>query len=225
MKRIFIAYIALIIATSCNHNENFIIEGKITDETFTGSKIYLVALDGPVSKNVDSTVIVGGSFRFETVADSMCVKIIRVPVRYPDLIEDFVVVTEPGKINVVMSAISHGKGTRLNNILQGWKEKKHNYDSIQWALYSRINKGSLNQQASDSLNSSIKKLNKIFISDVIRLQNENIHNGIGLLLFKLYFNALPEGEKNRILDITGKTYSEKDAELKRMIASDRNGKK
>jgi len=225
MKRIFIAYIALLITTSCNHKENFTIEGKVTDETFTGSKIYLVALDGPVSKNVDSTIIVDRSFHFETEADSMCVKILRVPVRYPNLIEDLVVVTEPGKINVVMSAISHGKGTRLNNILQEWKEKKHNYDSIQWALYSGINSGSLNQEASDSLNSSLKKLNDIFKSDVVRLQNENIHNGIGLLLFKLYFNALPEGEKNRILEITGKIYSEKDAELKRMIGSDRNGKK
>lgn len=225
MKRIFIAYIVLLFTTSCHYKETFTIEGKITDETFKGSKIYLVALDGPVSKNVDSTVIVGGSFRFETKADSMCVKILRVPVRYPNLIEDLVVVTEPGKINVVMSAISHGKGTRLNNILQEWKEKKHNYDSIQWALYSRKNGGSLNQEASDSLNSSLKKLNDIFKSDVVRLQNENIHNGIGLLLFKLYFNALPDGEKNRILEITGKIYSEKDAELRRMIGSDRNGKK
>jgi hypothetical protein len=225
MKRIFIVYIVLFITTSCHHKETFTIEGMVTDETYKGSKIYLVALDGPVSKNVDSTVIVDRSFRSETEADSMCVKILRVPVRYPNLIEDFVVVTEPGKINVVMSAISNGMGTRLNNILQEWKEKKHNYDSIQWALYSRINSGTLKQKESDSLNISLKKLNNIFMSDVIRLQNENIHNGIGLLLFKLYFNALPVGEKNRILEIAGKNYSEKDAELKRMIESDRNAKK
>jgi len=55
MKRIFIAYIGLLFTTSCHYKETFTIEGKITDETFTGSKIYLVALDGPVSKNVDST--------------------------------------------------------------------------------------------------------------------------------------------------------------------------
>jgi len=45
------------------------------------------------------------------------------------------------------------------------------------------------------------------------------------LLFKLYFNALPAGEKNRILEITGNTYIDKDAELKKMIGSEHNGEK
>ncbi|MEI8224627.1 MAG: DUF4369 domain-containing protein [Bacteroidota bacterium] len=225
MKRIFIAYFALLITTSCNHKETFTIEGKVPDETLWGSKIYLVALDGPVTKNVDSTVIVDGSFRFETVADSLCVKIIRVPVRYPDIIEDLVVVTESGILNVVLSASSHGDGTHLNNILQEWKERKHAYDSVQWELYSGKTREGITQEVTDSLMSYSIKLNNIFMSDVVRLQNENMHNGIGLFLFKLYFNALPAGEKDRILEITGNTYLDKDAELKKMIGSDHNGKK
>jgi len=225
MKRIFIAYFALLITTSCNHKETFTVEGKVPDETFRGSKIYLVALDGPVSRNVDSTVIVDGSFRFESVADSLGVKILRVPVRYPDIIEDLVVVTEPGTLNVVMSDNSHGEGTHLNNILQEWKEKKHAYDSIQWDLYSRKSRGRISKQASDNIMSYSIKLNDIFIADIVSLQNENMHNGIGLLLFKLYFNALPAGEKNRILEITGNTYIDKDAELKKMIGSEHNGEK
>lgn len=225
MKRIFIAYFALLITTSCNHKETFTIEGKVPDETFRGSKIYLVALDGPVSKNVDSTIIVDGNFRFESVADSFCVKILRIPFRYPNIIEDLVVVTEPGTLNVVMSDNSHGEGTHLNNILQEWKGEKHVFDSVQWKLYSRKNREGINPDASDSLLNYSKKLNYKFMSDVVRLQNQNMHNGIGLLLFKLYFNALPAGEKNRILEITGSTYSDKDAELKKMIGSEHNGEK
>ena len=225
MKRIFIAYITLLIYISCSHKETFTINGKVPDETFRGSKIYLVALDGPITKNVDSTIIINGNFHFETEADSLCVKILRVPVRYPNLIEDLVVVTEPGTLNVVMSTNSHGEGTRLNNILQDWKEKKHVIDSVQSELYSRKNWGPINQEASDSLLNYSKKLNYGFMSDVVRLQNQNMHNGIGLLLFKLYFNALPASEKKRILDMTGNTYPDKDAQLKRMIESDHNGEK
>ncbi|MBE3087327.1 MAG: DUF4369 domain-containing protein [Bacteroidetes bacterium] len=225
MERILIAYIALLITTSCNHKETFTIEGKVPDETLWGSKIYLVALDGPVTKNVDSTIIVDGSFRFETVTDSLCVKILRVPVRYPDIIEDLVVVTEPGTLHVVLSANSHGEGTRLNNILQEWKEKKHVFDSVQRELYSGKTREGITQEVTDSLMTYSKKLNYIFMSDVVRLQNENMHNGIGLLLFKLYFNVLPAGEKDRILEITGNTYLDKDAELRKMIGSDHNGEK
>lgn len=222
MERIFIACIGLLITTSCNHKDTFTVEGKVPDETFRGSKIYLVALDGPVTKNVDSTIIIDGSFRFETVTDSLCVKILRVPVRYPDIIEDLVVVTEPGTLHVVLSANSHGDGTRLNNILQEWKEKKHVFDSVQWKLYSRKNREGITQEVTDSLMNYSKKLNNIFMSDVVRLQNENIHNGIGLLLFKLYYDALPAGEKNRILKITERTYLDKDAQLKNRIQGDRN---
>ena len=225
MKRIYIACLVLFISISCSHKEAFTVKGKVTDNTFRGSKVYLVALDGPISKNVDSTVINDGIFSFETEADSLCVKILRVPARFPSIIEDLVVVTEPGILKVVMSTNSHGEGTRLNNILQEWKGKKRTYDSIQWEIYSRKNNSALTQEVSDSLMNYSTKLNNEFMSDIVRLQNENIYNGIGILLFKLYYNALPVNLKDRILEITGNTYPDKDAELKKMIGSDHNVKK
>jgi hypothetical protein len=225
MKSILIAFIALLLTTSCNHKETFKVEGKVPDDKFSGSKIYFVALDGPITKNVDSTIINNGLFSFDTEADSLCVKILRVPARFPDIIEDLVVVTEPGILKVVMSVKSHGEGTRLNSILQKWKGEKRAYDSIQWEIYSRKNNSALTQEASDSLMNYSNKLNIEFMSGIVRLQNENMQNGIGLLIFKLYYNALPVGLKERILEITGNTYPDKDAELKKMIGSDQNVKK
>lgn len=225
VKKIFIAYLILLIATSCTHKERFSIEGKVPDNAFNGSKIYLVALDGPVSKKVDSTIIGDGNFHFETIADSLCAKIIRVPPRYPSVIEDLVVVTEPGVLHAVMSSNSYGEGTRLNNTLQLWKQKKLAFDSLQHILYARVHSEGLNQEISDSLKNYSKKLNDTFMAEVVRLQNENVNNGIGLFLFKLYYHAFPPGLKNRILKLKGSTYANKDAELKRMIGSDYNVEK
>lgn len=204
--------------------ETFKVEGSVTDETLNGSKIYFVALDGPVSRNVDSTFIMDGRFTFEKKADSLCVKILRVPVRYPNAIEDLVVVTEPGNLNAVLSGNSHGEGTRLNNILQEWKDKKRAYDSTQFDLYSMKNRAE-NPVVADSLMKVSETISKSFMSEMISLMNDNLQNGIGLLLFKVYYHALPRELKNRIIEITGDIYTDKDAQLKMMIDNDRNAEK
>lgn len=221
MNSIRIAFIILLILTSCAPKGSFKVEGRVTDETLNGSKVYLVALDGPISKDVDSTIIVDGSFRFEKKADSLCVKILRVPVRYPNAVEDLVVVTESGNLNAVLSGNSHGEGTRLNNILQEWKDKKRAYDSTQFDLYSMKNKAE-NPVVADSLMKVSEGMSKSFVSDIISMINENSRNGIGLLLFKVYYNALPANVKTTILEMTGDIYPDKDAQLKMMISNDQN---
>jgi hypothetical protein len=224
MNRISIIIVVSFFLTSCNRTETFKVEGKVTDETLNGSKIYIVALDGPVSRNVDSTFIMDGRFTFEKKADSLCVKILRVPVRYPNAIEDLVVVTESGNLNVVLSGNSHGEGTRLNNILQEWKDKKRAYDSTQFDLYSMKNRAE-NPVVADSLIKVSERISKSFMSEMISLMNDNLQNGIGLLLFKVYYHALPRELKNRIIEITGDIYTDKDAQLKMMIDNDRNAEK
>ena len=210
------------IFASCAKKETFKVDGSVPDSTFNGSKIYFVALDGPISRNVDSTIIADGKFHFEKEADSLCVKILRVPARFPDIIQDLVVVLEPGNLKVNMSANSHGEGTRLNNILQSWKEKKHSYDSLQWELNSEKNKNEVAMELIDSITNFSRVMDKMYESYVMKLMNENINNGIGLLLFKVYYPELNTEVKQRILKQTGNLYIRKDAQLKLMIEKDRN---
>jgi hypothetical protein len=224
MIRIQIIISMLLFITSCSSKETFKVEGRINDETLNGSKVYLVALDGPISKNVDSTIISEGNFRFEKKADSLCVKILRVPVRYPNAIEDLVVVTEPGILKAVLSYNSHGEGTRLNNVLQQWKENKRITDSIQYSLILKEKKEE-NKEAADSLRQYSEVLYRQSMSGVVTLINENMNNGIGLLLFKVYYNNLPVEVRKRILEKTGDLYTERDAQLKLLIENERNAGK
>jgi hypothetical protein len=222
MRRILVAGLILLVAASCSHKETFRIDGTVADTTFNGSKVYLVALDGPISKNVDSTILVNGSFNFEKKADSLSVRILRIPARFPKVIEDLVVVLEPGSLNVRLSDNSYGTGTRLNNMLQSWKEKKHGCDLMQASIYSQIRETGTSREKIDSLRNYSDRLSLIFRADVRRMMNENLHNGIGLLLFKVYYQELSTEEKKNILKATGKLYSTKDAQLKLMITNDHN---
>lgn len=215
MRKIFLLITVLIfLSASCRKSPVFRIEGKVPDEVFSGSNVYLVALDAPLTRRVDSTVVENGSFSFEIEADSFSVMILRIPARFPDIIEDLVVVAEDGTVLAVLDSISHGSGTRLNNILQEWKNGKRFHDSLQWDIVRQVSIAGSDNAKTDTLKALSGKISESMLSENIRLLNENLFNGIGLLIYKLYFDSLPVDEINYITQKTGKLYLEKDAQLK-----------
>ncbi len=212
---IIISCIALLLSTSCKMKPGFVVDGRITNPDFFNSIVYLVALDAPVTKNVDSTRAVNGRFSFETNADSFSVKILRVPAKYPKIIEDLVVIPEKGRLVAVLDSMSRGHGTRLNDKLQEWKMRKRIHDSIQWTIFLQKNKEGISREKTDSLMALSDLMNMAFLSDNICMINENLHNGIGLLIYKVYFDALPAEEKNYITSMVGLEYIKRDAQLKK----------
>jgi len=220
MKGLIVVCLAMILLASCTRKDTLTVNGSVEDPVLNNSKVYFVALDGPITKDVDSTIIIDGKFRFVKEADSMCIKIIRVPVRYPNAVEDLVAVLEAGIIEVKLSSNSHGQGTRLNNRLQEWKDLKHSHDSIQSAIYTQKAIDGIGQPTIDSLMRYSVILNQEYRSYVMNLMNENLYNGIGLLLFKVYYHEFPPEERKRILDLTGNLYRDNDEQLKGMIDND-----
>lgn len=215
MKQILLLITILVAFSSCK--KRFVVDGYVDNATFWDSKVYLVALDGPVSKRVDSVMAVNGLFQFKIPADSMEVRIVRIAPKYPEAVEDLVVVAEPGTLNVKLGYKSFGAGTPINDRLQEWKERKSMFDSIQWSLYRQKKDLIMTDAEKDSLDNYSKSLHDLFISENVCTINENLYNGIGLLLFKLYYDVLPANDKNAIINKTGMTYFERDGELKKRV--------
>lgn len=205
------------LSSACSKDHLFRVEGRVPDSDFEGSKVYLVALDAPLTRNVDSTFVRDGAFEFMVAADSLDVRILRIPARFPDMIEDLVVVCESGTVTVVMDSISSGRGTRLNDMLQNWKEKKHINDSLQWVISGQLRSSAGNQVMNDSLRIELQKLNLSMLSESVSLMDRNLFNGIGLLIYKVYFDALPDEVRDHVKKITGSLYPERDAQLKERL--------
>lgn len=221
-KKNNVLFLILSCLIACKSETSFIAEGTVTDPAFEGSKIYMVALDGPLSKDVDSSIIKDGKFKFEKKSDSLKVSILRVPARFPHIAEDLVIITDPGKIDVVLAEKSHGSGTHLNNILQEWKAGKQTYDSLQNNLYSRRIMKGVTQAVYDSLTECSSALKQRNMNQIVKLMKENSGNGIGLLLFKLYYYEIPADLKKRILSMEFERYISKDRQLKLMVEKDRS---
>ena len=70
---------------------------------------------------MDSVVIKDGTFEF--AVDTVEMKVIRVDYHYRDGVQDLLVVSEPGDVEVTIGANSITSGTPQNDSLQVWKDQ------------------------------------------------------------------------------------------------------
>ncbi len=103
-----------------------IIEGT-TNPRFDNKKIFLVPLNGPQdAEHVDSVVVKDCKFRFEK--DTTLMAVIRVDYHVRTGVQDLLVVTEPGRLTVVIDSISSSSGTPQNDSLNHWKSFSEQYN-------------------------------------------------------------------------------------------------
>ncbi len=124
-KTIFsaLAVLAAVLAvTGCSggdEGDKCVIEGT-ANPRFENKKIFLVPLTGPQdAAHVDSVVIKNCRFRF--VKDTTEMAVIRVDYHFRTGVQDLLVVTEPGKLEVTIDSVSDSKGTPQNDSLSKWK--------------------------------------------------------------------------------------------------------
>lgn len=92
-----------------------------------GKKIFLVPMTRPATmETVDSMVVENGHFEFS--ADTCDLRVIRIDYHFRMGLQDLLVVTEPGDLEVYIDSISSCKGTPQNDSLQAWKEITERYN-------------------------------------------------------------------------------------------------
>lgn len=114
----------MLFACKNDTSSKFVVEGFVKDSAFNGHKIYLVAMDEKTF-GVDSTFVKDNKFSFvrdkEYMADIRFGKY-SFELRKTHFVQNLLVVTEPGVLQVEISENSFAKGTPQNEFLQKWKE-------------------------------------------------------------------------------------------------------
>lgn len=130
MKKIFITVAMAMMLMSCaDHSHDFSIYGTVTDPELEGACIFLVPylekVIEPTKENLDSTFISGGKFEFHGNVERL--SDIRIERRRRINVQNLLVLTEPGTINVTIGRVSSSAGTPMNDSLQLWKELTKQY--------------------------------------------------------------------------------------------------
>ncbi|MCD7713969.1 MAG: DUF4369 domain-containing protein [Prevotella sp.] len=126
MRRILFFLAALLAVCfaveSCKNNPDegkCVIEGTINPR-FNNKRIFLVPMNGPQdAAHVDSVVVRNSKFRF--VKDTTELAVIRVDYHFRTGVQDLLLITEPGKVEVVIDSVSDCKGTPQNDSISKWK--------------------------------------------------------------------------------------------------------
>lgn len=175
--------LALLLLSGCrqSHQSSCLIMGTMENHTLDGKTIYLVPLVGPHdAAHVDSTTIENARFQFEV--DSTEVKVIRVGYRYREGIEDMLVVSEPGTVNVHIGKLSSCGGTPQNDSLQAWKDSMERYRMLLYQLQTAKRK----TNDKDAVQARLEQLydrQQRYIADFTKRQPEGALKDV---LMKLY---------------------------------------
>lgn len=119
--------VAVVLLGSCTDKKECRIHGTVGIEQLNGKRIFLVPLYGPqTAEYVDSVEVKDGKFEFTT--DTVMIAKLLMDYHYRMGVEQLLVVTEPGDLEVVIDSVSSGRGTPQNDSLQSWKEltQRHN---------------------------------------------------------------------------------------------------
>ena len=123
----------------------FVIEGRLPAERYDSACLYLVPMQGPHPRPVDSTFVArDGSFRFEGNIEQMAV--LRLDYHRRMGIQDLLVVTEPGVTHVILDSVSSSCGTLQNDSLQAFKDRMEYYNKQVGMLAMMRNAGQLDDQ-------------------------------------------------------------------------------
>lgn len=95
------------------------IHGVMPNEKYENVWVYFVPYENADSIGIDSVQIKNSSFDYVTEKNIM--SIIRVDYHYRYGLQDLLVVTEPGDVNVKIDSVSSAHGTPQNDSLDIWK--------------------------------------------------------------------------------------------------------
>lgn len=115
---------------------SFVIEGTLPPNHYDSACLYLVPMQGPHPRPVDSVFInADGKFRFDGNVEQMAV--LRLTMRQRYGVQELLVCTEPGLTQVVLDTVSSCiEGTPQNLLLQQWKDRMSQFNQDALSLRS-----------------------------------------------------------------------------------------
>ena len=191
----------IVFATSCKQPA-FEIKGELTDSQFDGEWIYLVPTEPHTVNDVDSVLIENSSFVFRGNIERVAV--IRMPMKQRMQIQELLVVTEPGKIEVKLDSISYGGGTVQNDALQKWKINRAETFSKLASARESAQKDSTLAIETEAKIEKLKTEAKAFNYELLKKMGDNT---LGNFLYSQVKVAVPDDKKAEI-DLLFKTNEE-----------------
>ena len=183
MKNIQFLLFALCFTACTKHSS--VIEGTLPNDNYDSEAVYWVPMEGEHPKPVDSTHIDKNTFRLvisEHNRNKMGIIRVRPILRWG--LQEILVFTETGTVQVKLDTISSAAGTPLNEVLQHWKDRKQMCDREVYALRKKRKAAGVNDEA--GIKDEIEKVFAAYYDDMFQVIVENKDNEVGKFIYSLH---------------------------------------
>lgn len=182
-------FTALLLTCCGKSKQEYLIKGTLPSPQYDGEWIYLVPMkDAP--GRVDSIKIADASFNFKGEGEEMKVLRLRPILRLR--IQELLIVTEPGDINITADSIGSVSGTPQNDALQSWKEEREKRQATFLSLRETLSEDSVRlAQAYDMLHKEEQETNFLFL----KTQGNNT---LGSFMWQRLYHLLTEEQKKEL---------------------------
>ena len=182
MKKLL--FLLFVICFAACTNQSSVIEGTLPSDKYDQQVVYWVPMEGEHPKPVDSTFIHNNTFCL-TISPHNRGKmgIVRVNYQVRFGLQDVLVFTEPGTVQVKLDSISSATGTPLNDVLQSWKDKKMIYDMEAYASRKKYKTADANDE--DRIKEEFENVVTAYRDDVFQVVFENKDNEVGKFIYSL----------------------------------------
>jgi len=188
MKKLTLLLFLFACFVGCSKKES-IINGRLPNASFDNEWMYLIPFKNASKKTVDSVLIRNSSFQFRLKPQKQNqIFILRIkPLLLRLKLQNILIISEPGIIDVWMDKHSLASGTPLNLILQQWKNEKHISDSIYYSVYRKYKKET-NELEKAQYQAELKEILEKYQIYADSLAEENKDNAVGQFIHSLSKN-------------------------------------
>ena len=197
MKKLLFLIFFVSLAACTQHQQGSVIEGMLPNDDYDNEAVYWVPMDGDHPKPVDSTRIKKNTFRI-VISDHNLNKtgIVRLRPLLRLAIQEIIVYTEPGNVCLKLDSISSASGTPLNDVLQKWKDRKHEYNRERYPLIKKLN--AKDAQDQDEIKEELEKLLDGYLNDIYLMIYENKDNEAGKFIFSMHKSSFTPEQINEL---------------------------
>ena len=188
MRKVFYLTILGLLLISCQANSRYTIQGTVADEAYEGTNVYLQQMTADAVENIDTAIVLDGSFTFTGSVDSVVLRFIALE----DLAQSKRGVSvpmqlEPGTLTVAFDSVVTITGTPVNDAYTTFRVKQQEIGLAFRTTFENYNKakqeGTLTEEMEKQVRSDFDRLNGELVGSLFAFTKENMGNELGRYQF------------------------------------------
>ncbi|HHU26570.1 MAG TPA: AhpC/TSA family protein [Bacteroidales bacterium] len=206
MRKIFNLIILGLLLISCQANSRYTIQGTVADEAYEGTNVYLQRMTADAMENIDTAIVLDGSFTFTGSVDSAVLRLIALDESLQSKRRASVpILLEPGTLTVAFDSVVTVTGTAVNDAYTTFRVKQQEVGLALRTTFENYNKakqeGTLTDSMEEQVRSDFDRLNGELVGSLFAFTKENMGNELGKHLFITSHSRFEPEQQQELLDL------------------------